>query len=205
MTLPPANLQSPSGAPAAAPLDLRRLAWTTALGILGLMTILGLLAWLFREPLEALGRQFVAVLGGPGVALGFFIPDAFTVPLPNDAFSMFGLIGGMPYWTVVFWGTVGSLLGGTTGFFIGRLLQRTVWFQQLLARRGSEIHGLVRRYGPWAIAAAALTPLPYSIACWTAGAMDMRFSVFIAVSLLRVVRVAGYLWLIQAGFFTLGA
>jgi uncharacterized membrane protein YdjX (TVP38/TMEM64 family) len=49
------------------------------------------------------------------------------------------------------------------------------------------------------VAVAAITPLPYSIFCWAAGAGKLPFRRFLLVSLLRIVRVAGYLYLIQLG------
>ena len=61
---------------------------------------------------------------------------------------------------------------------------------------------LVRRYGAYALALTALTPLPYSLGCWACGALKMRFSLFLWVSLLRIPRVAGYLALIYFGLLT---
>jgi membrane protein YqaA with SNARE-associated domain len=50
------------------------------------------------------------------------------------------------------------------------------------------------------VAVAAITPLPYSIFCWAAGAGRLDFTRFMAVSVpLRIIRVAGYLYLIQLG------
>ncbi|MGM0578646.1 MAG: YqaA family protein [Myxococcota bacterium] len=179
--------------------DVRRILLKVILGILGLMTVLMGVGYLLREPLMALSHHFVQTLGGAGVAMGFFLPDAFTVPLPNDAFSTFGLVGGLGFWSVVAWASAGSLAGGTVGYTIGLRLRHTPWLRGFMARRGAEVHAMVRRYGAGALAVAALTPLPYSIACWAAGALDMPFARFFAVSLLRIVRVALYLWLIELG------
>jgi membrane protein YqaA with SNARE-associated domain len=164
------------------------------------MAILGVIAFAFREPLEKLSKIFVRELGGPGVALGFYIPDAFTIPIPNDAFSAFGYFGGMGFWEVVAWASLGSILGGCTGFAIGRGLAHTPRMQRFMSRRGAEVHGLVRAYGVWALLLAAVTPLPYSVACWAAGALDMRFRRFLLVNVLgRPVRVAGFLYLMKLG------
>ena len=58
------------------------------------------------------------------------------------------------------------------------------------------------RYGMTAVAVAAITPLPYSIFCWAAGAGRLDFRAFFLVSQLRILRVAGYLYLIQLGLFS---
>lgn len=177
-----------------------------AIGVLVvLMGILAGLAYYAHDPLVALAERFVAVLGPPGIAIGFFVPDAFTLPIPNDAFSFFGLIGGVPFWTCCLWASLGTLSGGTTGFFLGRRLGHTKAFQRLMARRGREVQLLVDRYGVVALLCAALTPIPYSIACWSAGACGIRFSTYFLVSLSRVPRVVFYLWLMEQGFVNFAA
>ena len=41
--------------------------------------------------------------------------------------------------------------------------------------------------------------LPFSICCWASGALRLRPDLFFAVALLRIPRVAFYLWLIKIG------
>jgi membrane protein YqaA with SNARE-associated domain len=198
--MPPPDSQAAAPAPAPPPeLDIRRIVRLTLISVLLLMVALGIVAYAFAEPLKALSVDFVDTLRGPGVALGFLLPDGFTIPLPNDAFTVLGLAGGMGFWEVVAWGFLGSIAGGCIGFTIGRLLQRTRWFSAVMVTRGAEVQGLVDRYGAIALAIAALTPIPYSLACWACGAGGMAFWRFLLVSQLRIFRVAGYLYLIDAG------
>jgi membrane protein YqaA with SNARE-associated domain len=191
---------------AAPPIDMRRVLLTAVLGMMGFTVMVMLLAWLFREPLLAVGEWFVDTFGGVGIAIGFYFPDAFTVPVPNDAFTAFGLWGGMPFWQVVYWGSLGSLLGGGTGWAIGRyLLSRSARLQAFIERRGGEeMRAQLVRGGRWFLAVAAVSPVPYSVTCWAAGATKMPFWEFMAISLLRIPRVAVFSWLIQQGFVTVG-
>lgn len=182
-------------------LDMGKLLWRLALGLGFLLTASVVAAYLFREQMLAVGHWFVDGFGGPGIAVGYFIPDAFTVPLPNDAFTTFGRLGGMDFWVVVAWGTLGSLAGGSTGYWIARLaFRRSKRLRAYVEERSGDLMKKIHRGGAVVLAAAALTPLPYSIACWAAGAVQMPYGRFFAVSLLRVFRVAFYLWLIEAGF-----
>lgn len=183
-------------------LNVRQIMRKALIGIVLMVTVVmgGIL--LFREEIEALSLGFVDIFGAFGVALGYYIPDAFTLPIPNDAVAFFGLAGGIPFWTVVAWGFVGSYLGGLTGFYIGRLLQKTRFFRAIMAKRGKEVEALMRKYGVWTLAAAALTPLPYSIACWACGAGNMTLKTFLLVSTLRLPKVAFYLYMIQLGLIT---
>lgn len=181
---------------------MRRVALSVVGTVIAIMAALALFGALLWEQLLALSKVYVDALGGPGVALGFLLPDALTLPMPVDAFAAFGLFGGLGFWPTVAWGSLGSITGGCLGYVVGKQLKHIGWFKRFMAKRGAEMHGLVRRYGAVALAAAALTPLPYSVACWACGALDMPFGRFFAVSLLRAPRVAGYLYLIQVGFIT---
>lgn len=170
-------------------------------GLVLLMVGLGVTTKLFQEQLEAFGALFVARFGGPGVAFGFFYPDMVPVPGVHEAFTAFGLIGGMPFWEVVTWAFVGSIAGGTIGFGLGRLLRHTARFRRFMQEgRGRYVHGLMQRYGGWALAAAAVSPIPYSIGCWSCGALDFPMWKFLLISLLRFPRIAFYLKLIELGY-----
>ena len=185
-----------------APLDLRRVLVGAMLGVMGFTVLAAVLGWLFHEPAIELGRWFVGNFGGPGIAIGFFFPDAFTVPIPNDAFTAIGLFGGMNFMEVVFWGSVGSLAGGSTGWAIGRyLLARSKRLQDFIERRGGEqIRAQLIRGGRYFLAIAAVSPIPYSVTCWGTGATKMPYWEFFLISLLRIPRIAGVLWLVQQGF-----
>ncbi len=180
----------------------RRLIVSTLVGLLLLMGIAAVVGYAFREPLMRISRLFVESFGGFGVALGFFFPDALTVPLPNDVASVLGLAGGLSFLEVTAWATGGSLIGGSVGYFIGRSLRRTAIVRRVLERGDGAAQKTLTRYGALAVAVAAITPLPYSIFCWAAGAGQIPFQSFLLASSLRVVRVAGYLYLIQLGLPT---
>jgi membrane protein YqaA with SNARE-associated domain len=183
-------------------LSAKRVIGSTLVALAVVMAVVFAVGVWFREPLVLLSRAFVDVAGGPGIALGFFVPDAFTVPIPNDAFSTFGIAGGLPFWDVVWWGSAGSIAGGCTGWLIGRSLRRWGRLDRFLTGRGAVVESLVRRHGAWMVAAAAVSPLPYSVSAWAAGAVHLPLRVFVAVSSLRVVRVAGFLYLIELGLLT---
>lgn len=191
----------------AAPPPLRplRLLMSLGAGIIALTLVFATIGYFFRDPLLRFASLFVGKLGGVGVAIGFYIPDAFTIPLPNDAFSVLGLAGGLGFIEVAIWSTVGSLLGGSTGFAIGRRLSKTAWYQRVMNGRGAEVQGLINRYGGVGLALAALTPLPYSLASWAAGTSGLRYWQFLLISApFRAIRVTSVLWLFSLGLWALG-
>jgi membrane protein YqaA with SNARE-associated domain len=102
------------------------------------------------------------------------------------------------------WGTIGSITGGSVGYLIGDKLRKVPRIARFMARRGRRLEALVRRYGVVVVAVAALTPIPYSLSAWAAGAVKMPFRLFLAASLLRLPRVAGGLYLVLLGLLSAG-
>ena len=184
-------------------LNVRKILFYTVVGVAVFLLVVGGVAYLFKEPLLNAAKEFVRVLDGPGVGLGFFLPDALTLPFPADVGSGMALMGGMSFWKVTAWGSAGSILGGCIGYWIGRGLGHTRPVTRLFERRGREVHLLMKKYGDQSLFVAVVTPLPYSIACWAAGALKMPFKRFFFISLFRAPRVALYLFLIDQGVLTL--
>ena len=169
----------------------------TLVALLILGAALALISHFLRGPVEVWSKSFISYTGAWGVGLGFFFPDAFTLPIPPDAFLLAGHAGQLPFWEIVWSASLGSILGGTAGFLMIRTIadrpQAKRWIQKKL-RSGQLI---MDRYGRLALALGALTPLPYSVICWACGATGMKFRPFILISLLRIPRVIGYLFVIQ--------
>lgn len=180
-------------------LDARKLLLQTIVATVVLVGVFGVATILARDHLLALGAVFVELLGGPGIWAGWTISDAIPIPIIPDAFSAAGLLGGMSFPAVAAWACTGSLSGGLVGYFLGSRLRGTDLYRRVLDRTGVDMEGLVQKHGPVALAVAALTPLPYSAASWVCGTGRVPLGTFVAVSLLRVVRVAGYLWLMKVG------
>ena len=194
----------PDPTPPPEELEPRRLILSTLLTLAGLFVVIGALGLWLREPLLALGEGFVREFGGLGVAVGFAIPDAFTVPVPNDTFLALGHAGGMSDLSLIVFGTLGSVGGGSIGWLLGRRLGRWPRVRRWLDGRGAALQRALARHGVKVVAVAAVTPLPYSLSAWAAGAVAMPYRVFAAVSLLRVVRVVMSLYLIQLGLLATG-
>lgn len=169
----------------------------TLIALIGLVVGLAILAHLFRPEMEMISKRFIDWSGIWGVGLGFLIPDALTLPIPPDTFLVAGHLGGLDFWSMTLWGGLGSVLGGTLGFFMIRILSNRPSVQGWLQGKIQKGIDFMDRYGLIALALAALTPLPYSLVCWACGATRVKTLPFILVSLLRIPRVAIYLLLIE--------
>jgi membrane protein YqaA with SNARE-associated domain len=157
--------------------------------------------WL-RAPLVAAGLWFVQTLGGPGIAIGFFLPDAFALPIPNDAILGLGRAGSMPTGPLLGWAFAGGMVGGCVAWRLGRWAGGTGTVRRFMAGRGAGLDRAMRRHGVAVVVVAALTPLPDSVAAWAAGSTGLGFRPYVLASALRIVRIGVALQLIDLGLMS---
>jgi len=86
-----------------------------------------------------------------------------------------------------------SVAGGVMAWACGRYLENK-FKPAALEKFVTENHAVINRYGAWIVALGALTPVPYSLSCWAAGALKMDFSKFLPMVLLRVPRFLAYFY-----------
>lgn len=187
--------------------DALPVARLVVMGIVGLGLLVGTIAgaaYLFGDQLAEIGKGFVRTLGGPGVSLGYILADALTVPLPAELVATFALMGGMSFVEVCAWGCAGSLVGGSVGWVIGAFLAARWPGLDRRIKNDTRVVPFLERNMVAVLAIAAVTPLPYSVSAWGVGALRMPYSTFIFVSLLRIPRVVGYLWLVKEGVVAVG-
>ena len=84
--------------------------------------------------------------------------------------------------------TLGSVLGGMLGFFIGMMFFELVGMKILdfygLIDKFEMVQDMYRRYDAWFVAAAGFTPIPYKVFTIAAGTFGMNFYKFVIVSAL---------------------
>ncbi len=172
------------------------------IGLVVLLAALG--AWL-REPTTALAQAWVEATGLGGLFVAAVLVDAVPQPVPPDVFTGFALVGGLPFWAVGGVATAGSMLGGSLGWALARWASSAPPVRRVLQRgKAAELQALVRRYGGLSLAIGALTPVPFSLTCYGAGATGYPFSRLVLLSLLRAPRLVGYMWLMELGWMSVG-
>jgi membrane protein YqaA with SNARE-associated domain len=180
---------------------LGSLLWQVVVGLVVLTVVAGLVALVLAEPIERFGEWFVGQFGLWGVFIGVLVLDA----LPGTVHEPLLLVanqGGLSYGSIVLVGGAASWLSGALGYGIGAFLGRWPRLHALLDYY--RIAPFMRKYGGWAVAVAAITPVPYSITTWGAGATGVRLSVVLAGALLRFPKVALYLALALLGWNAVG-
>ncbi len=183
---------TPDDAPRMQQLLLRLLGALTVL--FALVVVLGITV---AEPIGHLADQFIARFGESGLFGLIFLLDA--VPFTTHEPVLFlAYTGGIPFWRVCLLAGTASMLSGGLGWSIGRGLAHWAPLRDLFERY--RVAPFLRKYGATAVALAALTPFPYAIVTWGAGASGVRLDQVMVGALFRYPKVVFYLGIIVFGW-----
>ncbi|MFQ6091375.1 MAG: YqaA family protein [bacterium] len=84
---------------------------------------------------------------------------------------------------------VGTVLGAMAAYWLGRhlgfaVLTRLFGVKERRLRKGERLYN---RYGLWAVAIAAVSPIPLREICWLAGVFRMSFRAYLCALMLGLV------------------
>jgi membrane protein YqaA with SNARE-associated domain len=166
--------------------------------LFALIGSVGLATVLYEQELFQATQAIHHTVGVAGLGAILFVSDALITPIPPDfllviiaksnlRFDWVGLIAGMG---------VLSTIAGNCGWLMGVRLGEAPFLQRIFGRLRERNERLVARYGSLGVALGALTPIPFSVTCWAAGLMRLRFASVFWPSLLRIPRFFVYYVLI---------
>ncbi|MBU0567022.1 DedA family protein [bacterium] len=107
----------------------------------------------------------------------FFIPPDFlliALALPNPSAAI----------TLAAITTLGSVLGGMLGYFIGLKGERSILEKFVSHEKIRTVHNYFQRYEAWAIFISGFTPIPYQVFTIGAGLFYIDFKKFVLFSIL---------------------
>ncbi|HLV21849.1 MAG TPA: VTT domain-containing protein [Polyangiaceae bacterium] len=178
------------GAPAELGVYVRRNLLLAAALLLVLFGGVGLCGVFFEAELLATTHWLYDTLGLAGLFAILFVSDAVISPVPPDlvlvVIAHTKLSASWPELLLAV--SLVSVLAGNVGYWCGRRLGSSNVPRLLFGRHLERSQHLVSRYGRWAVALGALTPIPFSLTCWTAGMLTMPHPAFFSMTLLRLPR-----------------
>lgn len=125
--------------------------------------------------------------GTPALFILAFAESSFF-PVPPDVLLMALSLSinkrAFRYATVC---TIGSVLGGIFGFFLGYQfweIGRGILFQYIDPQRLESVRIYFQQYEAWAVAIAGFTPIPYKVFTISAGFFRVDFPIFVIASVL---------------------
>jgi len=171
-----------------------------SLGIAAFVALMLVVAESLREPLEALGKSFVARFGYAGMTLGTFLADGFHFPVPPQFYMLLAVSSGTPDLPALGAIACGSLPGGLVGFVVAGRLAHVPALAKKLERSTVFVQRFFQRYGYGAALLASLSPIPYSVLCAMCGAHGLKWRFFALLSLCRLPRLCLFYWIVRASW-----
>ena len=123
------------------------------------------------------GLVGLAVVSATEAALQPVPPDLLVIPMSLDANSEFELLA--IFLVATLFSVIGSLGGYGIGLYAGRPAIEKI-AKSSLSRKLDE---LIARYGDAGVFIAALSPIPYKLLAWMAGAGRMEIRTFISAGI----------------------
>lgn len=157
---------------------MKQLSW-----ILALTAFFLAIALVFADFFETAGDLVVGKFGLGGVFLAVAALDFLIQPFPPDPIFYSFVLSGYPVWNGAFILGLASVCGGILGYMAGRLLQHEGALRFIKKSKYDKAHALFMRHGFLAVLIGALSPVPFNVICWMAGAFNMPSGRFIASAL----------------------
>jgi len=144
----------------------------------------------FKPELDHLTTLVFTHVGVGGLVALIFVTDTLISPIPPD--SVLFLVANSEYhaswgYVIPIIGVV-STIGGWLGYALGRYFSNKPLVVQWFGATRVKAKKMILRFGPWAVALGAMTPVPFSITCWSAGLLHLPFRLVWKPCLLRIPR-----------------
>ncbi len=146
--------------------------------------------------IREIGKHITGEKGLTGIFFYVYFVDTFIVPATPDPVFTVSSFSPVLLITVV---SVASISGGFTGYLIGKYLNHFSIVQKLTSHYRKKGEKLIEKYGPWTVALAGFTPLPYSTISWIAGMFKISPCYYLIASLTRIPRFILYYAAIRGG------
>ena len=123
------------------------------------------------------GLVGLAVVSATEAALQPVPPDLLVIPMSLDANSEFELLA------IFLVATLFSVIGSLGGYGIGLYAGRPVIEKIAKSSLSRKLDELIARYGVAGVFIAAVSPIPYKLLAWMAGAGRMEMRTFISAGI----------------------
>jgi membrane protein YqaA with SNARE-associated domain len=200
--IPDETASSEAGSEPSRPRSRGMLILRFALGLGALLLVVILLVRALRPELEQVGTWFVDRFGLVGVAAGTFIADGFHFPVPPQFYMLLATAARSDPLSILAVTSVGSVLGGATGYQVARRLGRIRALSRWVERVGGKTaaHLVGQRYPYRSAVLASLSPVAFSVLCYLAGLFRVRRGPLLVLLALRIPKIALYYYLVRIGW-----
>ncbi len=151
--------------------------------LFGILALIFVMTIIFYPQLKHLSQGFVSSYGLFGMILIIIIMDTVIQPISPDLVVFTAALAGFDSLYVYIIGGLASCLAGVFGYFLGRKIGAEKFKEIFGHKHLNRGRKLFSKYGPFAVVVGAVSPIPYSAVCWSAGICGMSFLYFVLVAI----------------------
>lgn len=160
----------------------------TVISIIIVISIAGFLGFLYKDGIEEITEYIAKKTGFLGLALIILFADSLMPAFPTDIILLIiaksSLNSDWGIYILII--GIASIIAGIIGWNIGKWVRERTRLKWISKQRDNN--KLLKKYGFWGVMIGALTPIPFSLTCWTAGYLKMPFKNFLLASFFRIPR-----------------
>lgn len=146
---------------------------------------------LFGPQFDALAQLFLARFGYAGCAVGTWLADGLTFPIPPQVYM--AMAKDVPSLVRIFpFIVAGSMLGGLTGYLCSPYLARFQIVAEGVRRSDAKVRSLCGDGWVRGVVVVSLSPVAFSWMCYAAGLYRIPRSAFALLCLLRIPKLILY-------------
>ncbi|MBF0485808.1 MAG: DedA family protein [Candidatus Omnitrophica bacterium] len=136
--------------------------------------------------------ELITKHGDVGTFIAMFL-ESSIVPIPSEVVIAGAGAIGVPLWSIVIWGALGSTLGGMVGYAIGRYAGLPVILKFgkyifITPHHVQKAEDFAKKYGAWSVLIGRVLPvIPFKVFSIAAGLTCLPFPAFIIFTMIGVV------------------
>lgn len=136
--------------------------------------------------------ELIRALGDIGVFVAMFL-ESSIVPIPSEVIIIGAGAIGIPFLSVVIFGSTGATLGAGVGYLLGRYaaMPIIIKYGKFILIKPHHIYkaeSFAKRYGIWSVLIGRLVPIiPFKVFSIAAGITKLPFPAFIVCTFIGVV------------------
>ena len=178
----------------------KHLLWAGLMTLISIIILVFFLSYFFSHEIQFVSQWLLENIGFFALVVLVFISDSIISPVPPDAVLLIIATSALADHWLFYVGiiSISSLLAGYFAWGLGRLVSQSPRMPVFMQKISLEHKENIKKYGTWAVVMGALTPLPFSLTCWSAGIVKMDLKTFSLGAITRVPRVFVYYWIIKA-------
>lgn len=183
------------------PEQKRQMLIRLSLSLMALIAFSVVTAIIFHDFIHMVGEELMDRFALAGIAVGVIFTDSSPFPLTSEPILLLGVSAeAHNFLLLALVASFSSAGAGLVGYLGGKVFLAREPCRSAIERRYPVLLKFLRDNGVKGVAMAALLPIPFSTATWSAGMLNLPLDKFFLACCLRIPKTLFYLTLIKLGW-----